>query len=288
MITTREPPRAAAAGDPPIGLDPVPAGPGWVARGFASQFFLVPAFFLVVMIGWETTVNLLRIEAFVLPTPSAIGLELIEMVQSIYFWRDAQTTAIEMSVGYLASVGIAMALGLAVVQIRIVEKVLMPYIVALQAVPKTALAPVFLIWFGFGLSSKIVAAALSAFFPMLINVIVGLKAADRDQVAMLRSFDASNWQTFRYVELPGAMPFIFAGLKIAVVAALIGAVVGEFVGAQSGLGYRILQMNFKFNIAGVFATMVALSAMGLIPYYLLQFIQRRYVYWGDSSQVTVA
>src|SRR5262249_48121798 len=119
-------------------------------------------------------------------------------------------------------------------------------------------------------------------------VVVGLKAADRDQVAMLRSLDASSWQTFRYVKLPGAMPFIFAGLNIGIVFALIGAVVGEFVGAQAGLGYRILQMNFKFNIAGLLATMVALSALGLIPYSLLQFIQRRYIFWGDSSRFAAA
>jgi NitT/TauT family transport system permease protein len=259
-----------------------------ILRVAGSQPFLVIAFFIVFVTTWQFAVRLLQIDAFVLPTPSAIADEFIDMVQTGAFWIDVRTTAVEMYAGYAIGGITALLMGLAIVQIRFVERMLLPYIVAFQAVPKTALAPVFLIWFGFGITSKIVTACLSAFFPILINVVVGLKAADRDQVAMLRSLDASSWQIFRYVKLPGAMPFIFAGLNIGVVFALIGAVVGEFVGAQAGLGYRILQMNYQFNIAGLFATMVALSVMGLVPYYILQFIQRRFVFWGDSSQMAVA
>ena len=261
-----------------------PESSGTADRALTSKYFLVPAFFVLFVTVWHFAVRLFHVDAFVLPPPWAIGTEFAEMVQTDGFWIDVRTTAVEMYAGYAFGVLAAVLIGLAIVQVRIIERTLLPYIVAFQAVPKTALAPVFLIWFGFGIASKVVTAGLSTFFPVLINVVVGLKAADRDQVAMLRSFGASSWQTFRYVKLPGAMPFIFAGLNIGIVFALIGAVVGEFVGAQAGLGYRILQMNYQFNIAGLFATMLALSVMGLLPYYILQFIQRRYIFWGDSSQ----
>ena len=274
-------------GDDPDSVVPMAAvaAPWSLGRALGSQYFLVPAFFVLFITLWQLALVVFQIDSFVLPSPMEIGKQFAEMVQTAAFWNDVRVTAVEMYAGYAFGVTAAVFLGLAIVQVRIVERTLLPYIVAFQAVPKTALAPVFLIWFGFGIASKVVTAALSAFFPVLINVVVGLKAADRDQIAMLRSLDASSWQTFRYIKLPGAMPFIFAGLNIGIVFALIGAVVGEFVGAQAGLGYRILQMNFQFNIAGLFATMVALSAMGLIPYYLLQYIQRRYVFWGDSNHL---
>lgn len=263
-----------------------------VARGskrvFTSSVFLVPAFFLFAVTVWELSVVWLSIPSFILPPPSAIGGSLMSMVQTQGFWNDVQVTGTEMLLGYAIGVAVALILGLLVSQITIFERTFMPYIVAFQAVPKTALAPLFLIWFGFGLTSKVVTASLAAFFPILITVIEGLNAADRDHIAMLRSLGASRWQVFRYVKFPSALPFIFAGLNIGIIFALIGAVVAEFVGAQAGLGYRVLQANFTFDIAGLFATLIALSLTGLLPYYALRIVQKRFVFWGEPPKQSAA
>ena len=257
-------------------------------RVFSSSAFLVPAFFIFAVTAWEAAVAWLSIPSFILPPPSAIGKALMSMVQTQSFWNDVQVTGTEMLLGYAIGVVVALILGLLVSQVTLFERTFMPYIVAFQAVPKTALAPLFLIWFGFGLISKVITASLAAFFPILITVIEGLNAADRDHIAMLRSLGASRWQVFRYVKFPSALPFIFAGLNIGIIFALIGAVVAEFVGAQAGLGYRVLQANFTFDIAGMFATLIALSLTGLLPYYALQIVQKRFVFWGEPPKQSAA
>ncbi len=190
-----------------------------------------------------------------------------------------------MSRGYVIAVFLAFGLGIAISQVRLVEKALLPYIVAFQTVPKIALAPLFLVWFGFGIASKIAIAALVAFFPILINVIEGLKSIDSEKIEMLRSLGASKSQIFRMLRFPNALPFIFAGLDLGIIFAIIGAVVGEFIGARAGLGYQLLQFNYDFNIAGLFATLIVLSAIGLIGHAIVRFFQRRYVFWAQPETI---
>lgn len=250
-----------------------------------QEIVLVPLLFVLIVLVWELGTNLLQIEEYILPPPSAIFGSLVDQLQSSVFWNNFGVTAQETLIGYVLGVGLALMIGIAVAQIRLVEKTIFPYVVAFQTVPKTALAPLFLIWFGFGIWSKIVTAALVAFFPMLVNVIEGLKSADEDKVEMLRSLDASRWQIFRMVQFPNALPFIFAGLDIGIVFALIGAVVGEFVGARAGLGHQLLQFNFAFDIAGMFAILVVLSVMGLVPHYIVRALQRRFAFWSGGGRV---
>jgi len=259
-----------------------------VRRVLTSEWLLVPAVLVLVVVGWELAVGWFDVKDYILPPPSAIWESLRAQVKTERFWSDVRITAREMGLGYFWGVATAMVLGLAVSQVRILEKALMPYVVAFQAIPKSALAPLFLLWFGFGEMSKVVTAALSTFFPVLITVIEGLNSAGRQEIAMLRSLDAGPWQIFRYVKLPNALPFIFAGMNIGIIFALIGAVVGEFVGAQGGLGYRVLQMNYQFDIAGLFATLISLSILGLVPYYVLRALQRRLVFWGDSRRLAAS
>lgn len=249
---------------------------------------LIPLVFVVTVAIWEFGVRLLNVPPFVLPPPSLVFESLVEQLQSPLLWRNFYVTAVEMFAGYALGVGLAFVLGVAISQIRLVEKVIFPYVVALQTVPKTALAPLFLIWFGFGITSKVITAALVAFFPMLVNVIEGLKSADEEKVEMLRSLGASRLQIFRMVQFPNALPFIFAGLDIGIIFALIGAVVGEFVGARAGLGYQLLQFNYNFNIAGMFAVLVVLSVMGIVPHYIIRLLQRRFAFWSGSGRVVGA
>jgi NitT/TauT family transport system permease protein len=149
-------------------------------------------------------------------------------------------------------------------------------------------APLLVVWFGFGVSSKVVIAATVAFFPVLVNVIVGLKTVDAGKLDLMRSLNATRWQTFRLVKLPNALPFVFAGLDIAIVFSVLGAIVGEFVGAQRGLGNLIMQFNVSLDIAGVFAVLVLLSVMGVALHLGMQAIQKRVIFWAEPDEIVNA
>src|SRR5690606_5624560 len=158
---------------------------------------------------------------------------------------------------------VAIVLGSVIAQSRFVENVLYPYLIAIQTTPKVAIAPLFIIWFGFGISSKIIVAGIIAFFPILVNVITGLRSTDPQRIELMRSLRATRWQIFRMVMLPSALPMIFAGLQVAVIFSLLGAIVGEFGGLRAGLGNLTMQMNVILEPAAVFAVLVCLSSIGI-------------------------
>jgi NitT/TauT family transport system permease protein len=143
-----------------------------------------------------------------------------------------------------------------------------------------------LIWVGLGIEGKIFIAATVSFFPMLVNTIVGLRSAPQNEIDLMRSLSAGRWKIFRYVQLPEALPFIFAGLNIGLVLAVLGAIVGEFVGAKGGLGYLIVQMNFNLDVAGIFAALLLLGIMGIGLNFLSQFLRRKIVFWKHDSSST--
>ncbi|OEU96593.1 ABC transporter permease [Streptomyces oceani] len=241
--------------------------------------------FVVVVVLWEFALRPLGIDEYVLPRPSQIAAALQTQLSDPMFWTHFQVTLQEALVGYVIGVAAALLLGTAISQIRLVERTFMPYIVAFQTVPKVALAPLFVVWFGFGMTSKIVMAAVIAFFPMLVNVVEGLRSADADRIQMLKVFGAGRFQVFRMVRLPSALPFIFAGLDIGIVFAVLGAVVGEFIGAKEGLGYLLLQTNYNFDIAGMFAVLIVLSVVGLLAHMLIRLLQRKIAFWAEENQV---
>lgn len=255
--------------------------------GAKPELWMVPGLFVVVVALWELGVRWFEINESVLPLPSEIAKSLELNLTDSNFWGHVWVTGQEALAGFAIGVVAALVLGTAISQSVLLGKILMPYIVAFQTVPKVALAPLFVVWFGFGLSSKVAMAAVIAFFPMLINVIEGLKSAEADRIQMLRVFGASRMQIFRMVRLPSATPFIFAGLEMGVVFSILGAVVGEFIGSQEGLGYLLLQANYNFDVAGMFSVLVVLSAMGLIAHVILGFAQRRVAFWAEESRVIV-
>ncbi len=293
MQTSTEDPRQRGSGDSDV-PGPAPAGSGKARRSLRAdlrerpELWLIPGLFVVVMAVWEFGVDVFGIEDFVLPPPSQIFTSLIDQLSSPLFWRHLMVTSQEALLGFGIGVLTALVLGTAISQVSLLEKTVMPYIVMFQTVPKVALAPLFVVWFGFGLTSKVVMAAVISFFPMLINVIEGLRSAEADRVQMLTVFGASRAQVFRMVRLPSAMPFIFAGLDIGIVFAILGAVVGEFIGAQEGLGYLLLQTNYNFDIAGMFAILVVLSVMGLVAHTVIRLLQRRVAFWAEESRVIAA
>ncbi|RKN12472.1 ABC transporter permease [Streptomyces radicis] len=252
------------------------------------ELLLVPGVFVAVMLFWEYAIRPMGIDEYVLPKPSQIADALWRQLTDDLFWGHLQVTVQEALLGFVFGVGAALVLGTAISQVRLVERTLMPYIVAFQTVPKVALAPLFVVWFGFGMTSKVVMAAVISFFPMLVNVIEGLRSADADRVQMLKAFRASRWQVFRMVQFPTALPFIFAGLDIGIVFAILGAVVGEFIGAKEGLGYLLLQTNYNFDIAGMFAVLLVLSALGLLAHFVIRSIQKRVAFWAQQNTVVAS
>lgn len=249
---------------------------------------LIPMVFVVVVTVWEWVVRVWEIPPFLAPAPSAIAASLAGGLASRLYLAHFWVTLYEALLGFLIAAVAGMALGAVIAQFRLVEQTFYPYLVALQTLPKIAIAPLIIVWFGFGISSKIIIAATVAFFPVLVNVIVGLKTIDQAKLDLMRSLRASRWQTFRLVRLPNALPFVFAGLDIAIIFSVLGAIVGEFVGSQRGLGNLILQFNFSLDIAGVFAVLILLALMGVMLHLIMQAIQKRLIFWAEPEQVIAA
>lgn len=241
--------------------------------------YITAVTFIVITGTWELLVRLLKIPEFILPTPSSIVVSLWGGLKSGAILLNLYYTLLETFGGYVIAVVISIILGVLITQFKIIDRALYPYIVAFQSMPKMAIAPLLVIWFGFGLTSKIVMSALLTFFPVLVNTIEGIHQTASNRIDMLKSLGASRWQIFRIVQWPSALPFVFAGLETGIVLALLGAIVGEFVGAQVGLGNLILIENFRMNIAGVFAILIILAVVGVVIHRVVAYVHRKYVFW---------
>jgi NitT/TauT family transport system permease protein len=246
---------------------------------------LIPAVFIAFVLVWEWIVRAWKVQAFIVPPPSAIWKALLGGLSSRLFLEHFWITFYETLLGFVIAAVAGIVFGAVIAQFQLIEKTFYPYLVALQTLPKIAVAPLIIVWFGFGISSKVVIAAMVAFFPVLVNVIVGLKTVDQSKLDLMRSLNASRWQTFRLVKFPNALPFVFAGLDIAIVFSVLGAIVGEFVGAQKGLGNLILQYNFSLDIAGVFAVLILLSVLGVALHLVMQVLQKKLIFWAEPEQV---
>jgi NitT/TauT family transport system permease protein len=238
--------------------------------------------------AWEIVCRLGLVSGLILPPPSAIALELYSVCREIVaggpLRTDSLVTLYETVAGFALAIVIAFTCGALIAEMPVLRRVLMPYLVALNAAPKIAFAPLLLVWFGFGMSSKIVMAALIAFFPLLVNVVAGISGADPRKLRLMQSLAASGWMTFVKVKLPDALPLIFAGLKTAIVFSVVGAVVGEFVGADAGLGHVIKQTDYQLDVALTFALIVLLSLMGILLFYAIELIERRILFWTVPQQ----
>lgn len=236
---------------------------------------------------WEGLVRILAIPVYVLPTPSGIGLALWRGTASLLYVNNLWATLEETLLGFIVGCTLAFLLGTGVAMSRRFEYYLYPFIIMFQSLPKVALAPLVVVWFGLGLTSKVVNAALIAFFPLMVNTIAGLRSADEDRVNLMRSLAASPVQIFWMLRLPSALPFLMAGLEVAMVFALIGAIVAEFVGAQEGLGMLIQNLNFNADVAGVFSILLILSFLGLLLNQGILLVRRRVLFWDASEKNAV-
>ncbi len=247
---------------------------------------LVSGFFVLVMLGWEASIRLFGVSALIFPGPVDVLRAFYQGMASGELVTHFGVTLYEILAGFAIGAVTGFLLGAAIGQSALLETVIYPYVVAFQTMPKVAVAPLFVVWFGFGPASKIIITATIVFFPVLANTIVGLRSAPRDQIDLMQAFTASRWQVFRMVRLPQALPYVFAGLDIGIVMAVIGAIVGEFVGAQSGLGYLILQRNFSLDTAGVFAILILLSLIGIVLHGIIKLIARKVLFWSETIDIT--
>ncbi|MDA8051733.1 MAG: ABC transporter permease [Rhodospirillales bacterium] len=243
---------------------------------------------LVLLALWEGSVRFLHTPSYILPTPGSVvhalwsGLA-VSPASPVGYYRPLWGTFHNAALGFVLGSLLGLVLGSLMAESRVIEKLLMPYAFALQCLPKIAIAPLVVIWFGFGDGSKIAIAAMLTFFSLLINSFTGLRATEPERIDLMRSLSASRFEIYRIVKLPNAASFIFAGLDMAVVYALLGTIVAEFLGAQNGMGVVITQAQSVNDVAGVFAALVILGALGIALHALMHRLERRVVHWADRG-----
>lgn len=258
---------------------PVPqaAGLGAWLRQRAGALAVVA----VLLVTWEVGVRLLGIKEYLLPPPTRIWLEFTKRSDVVI--GGAWVTTQEILGGYLLAVLVSVPFALAVTYSRFMENAIYPVVVFLQIVPKIAIAPLFIIWFGFGYTPKLLIVFLLSFFPIVVSSIAGFKAVDPEIMDFARTTGAGGWKLFAKIRLPQALPDIFTGMKVGAALSATAAIVAEFVASDSGLGYLLLQYNGNLDTPMVFAVIFLLSFIGLAVYYTVEFIERITIPWHVSQ-----
>jgi NitT/TauT family transport system permease protein len=236
-----------------------------------------------VVVVWELAVRLFGVPAYLLPPPSAIARRIVTDYEllAVNTW----VTLGEVLAGYALAIVVSIPLAAILAQFRLVENAVYPTLVASQTIPKVAIAPILVVWFGFGLTPKILIAFLICFFPIVVDTMTGFRCVPREVIWLARSMGAPEWKTFVKIRIPAALPNIFAGLKVASTLAVVGAVVGEFIGADRGLGYQLIVANGLMDVQLSFAVLVMLSLLGIVLYLFVDLLERIALPWHVSHRV---
>lgn len=248
----------------------------WLQR---LELLMIPVVLSLFMLVWEFVIWLGDYPTFILPSPRAVAATLMRTLLDGTLWHHAQATLFAVFAGLLLGLTIAILLGYTLAKSRLLERLLAPYIVASQSVPVVAIAPLLIIWFGSGYLSKVLICALIVFFPALVNTIVGIRGVDNDLYELMRSLKSGRWQLFSMLEAPAALPVLLGGLKVSVTLSVVGAVVGEFVGADRGLGFLINQARGLFNTPLVFVAILSLVIIAISLYGLVSLVEWRLLRW---------
>jgi NitT/TauT family transport system permease protein len=244
----------------------------------ARDVILAPAIgAAAILLGWYLLIWLTQLSAFLLPRPHQIARAVV--ANWWYLLAQSWTTALETVLGLSAGVVVAVVVAALIAEIRPVARAILPWLIVSQAVPKVAVAPLFLIWFGFGLAPKVVIGFFIAVFPIIISTASGLVSVTVEEQDLFRTMTPSHWHLYRHLKIPRALPQFFDGLKVATALALVGAVVGEFVSAHAGLGYVIMVANRDLDTNLMFAAFVALSGVGLLLFYGAVALERLSIPW---------
>ena len=238
--------------------------------------------FLLIVVLWDLAVRLLKIPAYLVPAPLAVVQTLSEQwrLLALHSWW----TTLTVLAGFAAAAVVAVPLAVVIVVSSVAERLLYPPMVATQSIPKIALAPLFVVWFGFGVTPKVAVAFLIAFFPIVIDTIVGLRGIDPAMLQLARTMGAPGYRVFLKFSLPHALPSIFGGLKVASTLAVVGALTGEFIGSDKGLGYVLLQASGNLNTPLLFATLVVLSVLAMVFFYAVEVVERFAIPWHVSQR----
>jgi NitT/TauT family transport system permease protein len=246
---------------------------------YGLELATIPLGMLLVIGLWAVITIIGNYPTFILPDPLTVFAEMAEIAANGLLWYHAQATLIEIMGGLALGLTTATVLGYLLAKSPLLERLAGPYIVASQSIPSIAIAPLLIIWFGSGKLSKVLICALVVFFPVLVNTIVGIRSVDEGLQTVMRALRASRWQTFTMLEVPAAMPVLLGGLKIGVTLSVIGAVVGEFVGADRGLGYLINLSKGLFDTPLMFAALIVLATISLILYLIVSGLENWLLAW---------
>jgi NitT/TauT family transport system permease protein len=257
-------------------------------KNFAIEASSLLASIVLLVVLWEALVHIYDLPSYVLPAPKAVLAALIDgLAQSptsrAGFWYHLGDTLSATLAGFAIGSVIGLVLAAAMAEFRVVERIFFPYVAAIQSLPKVAIAPLYIIWFGYQIESKIAMSVTLALFPVLLNTLQGFLSVDRDRIDLMSSLNASRLQTFWMIKLPTSLPMIFAGLNLGVVYALLGTLVAEFIGAQRGMGVMVLQLQSVNDTAGVFAILVLLSVVGYLLIAAVRIIQNKVVFWSGGT-----
>jgi ABC-type nitrate/sulfonate/bicarbonate transport system permease component len=235
--------------------------------------------------AWEAYVRLAHIDSLLLPPPSSVARYLVE--NAGIFARNGLTTLSELLVGFVAGVIVGLGLGILMQLWRWFREAAYPWLVATQMVPIAAVAPILVLWFGFTLTPKAVTVALMCFFPVAVSTVDGLGAVNPELLRLLHSLGASPWRVMRMASFPSALPRIFSGIRVAMALSVVGAVVGEWVGSTHGLGYLMLQYENRGETSGLFATVAVLTAMGIVLFFLVGWVEQLVLPWRRYAKETL-
>jgi NitT/TauT family transport system permease protein len=250
----------------------------WITSPAMRPIWLI----IVLIIGWDLCIRLFKIPQYLIPTPWQVVQQLVKEWPML--WREALPTLYATLGGFVLSALVGVPIAMWIAYSRLVESFVYPLLVFSQSVPKVAIAPLFVVWFGFGVVPKVIAAFLLGFFPVIVATVQGFKSIESDVIDLARSMGASPLKVFLKFRLPQAMPAIFSGLKVSVTLAVVGAVVGEFVGSNSGLGYVLQKANGTFDLPLMFAALVILSMIGVLLFLMLELIERWVLPWHASQR----
>lgn len=252
-------------------------------RKTTGQAALLVAVYGACIVLWQLVVEALGVPKYVVPAPTDVVVALQKVFTEGGLAGDLRVTVVEMLIGLaIATASAVVAAGL-IEEFPLVRRLVYPGLVALQSIPKMAVAPLIMIWAGFGIESKVTLAALVAFFPLLVNSMAGFASCDRDALDLFRSLHAGRFEIFVRLKLRAFLPSFFAGLKVGYVFALLGAIVGEFLSSTAGLGHAIIQMQFQLNVAGVFAVLVVLAVIGFAGERLVTLAEWRWTRWRGRT-----
>jgi len=245
-------------------------------------------FWLVVMliVLWDVFIRAFKIPPYLIPNPLSVAKQLV--AEWPMLWRETLPTLYATLGGFALSALIGVPIAMWIAYSRLVESFVYPLLVFSQSIPKVAIAPLFVVWFGFGLVPKVIAAFLLGFFPVVVATVQGFKSVEGDVIDLARSMGANPLKIFLKFRLPHALPAIFSGLKVSVTLAVVGAVVGEFVGSNSGLGYVLQKANGTFDLPLMFAALVILSMIGVLLFLVLELIERWLMPWHASQRHDLA